>query len=98
MTIADISDERLRLLAQGATERAAIYKIKGETISAVYYSPDLPGIAGMSAESYALLVARDAISLVMPSDRDVVRSVFAAAAASGSGSRRLWHFEKYRVT
>lgn len=84
MTIADISDERLRLLAQGATERAAIYKIKGETISAVYYSPDLPGIAGMSAESYALLVARDAISLVMPSDRDVVRSVFAAAAASGA--------------
>ena len=77
---------QLENFLQEAVGTTVIYKVQGDKLLPLLYTPDTPGFSGLTEQEYLKLYGQDTIPVVAPADLPLLRQKI-KAVLTGAGSR-----------
>ena len=77
---------QLENFLQEAVGTTVIYKVQGDKLLPLLYTPDAPGFSGLTEQEYLKLYGQDTIPVVAPADLPLLRQKI-KAVLTGAGSR-----------
>ena len=77
---------QLENFLQEAVGTTVIYKVQGDKLLPLLYTPDAPGFSGLTEQEYLKLYGQDTIPVVAPADLPLLRQKI-KAVLDGAGSQ-----------